>query len=111
LGVFFGCLLLCAGASPPQVIIVVLSICGAITGGILESLWPKPSSQSSEAHAQITKTQGHDISISPFRDKTAVAPSRPTIAGSKRDYECQRCGEVFAPGPIICPMCGGEQSR
>lgn len=103
LGILFGCVLLCAGASPPHVIIIVLSICGAITGGLLESLWPKPIPQPKPRSAPRQKSVDK-ISMSPFREGEAS----PSIQRGKRDsqHECQRCGEVFEPSPIVCPMCG-----
>ena len=86
LGIFFGCLLLCAGATPPHVIIVILSICGAITGGFLETLWPKN-----------------------WPETPPTTSPKPKLRTGRSEHECQRCGEVFEPGPVICPMCGGEQ--
>lgn len=107
LGIFFGCVLLCAGASPPHVIIIVLSICGAITGGLLESLWPKPVPVSKRQSATARQSGQSGNLQSPFGDQGTNA-SRPTIKHGKShaQHECQSCGEVFDPSPVICPMCG-----
>jgi hypothetical protein len=84
LGLFFGCILLCAGASPPGVILVLLATLGAFTGGILESYWPKGSFN---------------------RDPAALRAGK---LKSSTDHECRRCGEVFEPS-VVCPMCGNSQ--
>ena len=101
LGIFFGWLLLCAGAGPASVILILLSTLGAFTGGILESFWPKePSSRNA---AKSRKNAYDDISVSPFRDPRAAG--RPGIRRGQSLRECDRCGEVFEPS-ITCPMCG-----
>jgi hypothetical protein len=87
LGIFFGCILLCAGAGPPEVVIILLAIFGAVTGGLLEALWPKP--------ALIPK---------PKRVETKPQP------GNSR-HECRRCGEMFSPAPVVCPMCGHSENK
>ena len=104
LGIFFGCLLLCAGAGPASVILILLSTLGAFTGGILESFWPKEK----ESHRRPRQGRYHDISVSPFRDDRNFAPipERPTRSKSHR--ECDRCGEAFEPR-ITCPMCGHSE--
>jgi hypothetical protein len=109
LGIFFGCALLCAGASPPHLILIVLSICGAVTGGIMESLWPKPLPARDEHPPQAKKIKYHDISVSPFReDRDSTSPPARKIK-SETNHECQRCGEVFPPLPVVCPMCGHSE--
>ena len=102
LGILFGCVLLCAGASPPHVIIIILAICGAVTGGLLESLWPKqwPSTQGRKSSPY------NDISESPFREERERGGARSRSLHSESHHECRRCGEVFEPSPVICPMCG-----
>ncbi len=86
LGIFCGCILLCAGAGPPEVIIILLAIFGAFTGGLLESLWPKP--------LPIPKPTGKE-------NREQIAKTR---------HECRRCGELFTPAPIVCPMCGHAEN-
>ncbi len=87
LGIFIGCVLLCAGAKSPEVILILLSIIGAIIGGILEALWPNKVLHKS-----------HVPRTSPL--KTALS-----------NYECNRCGEIFPPDPVTCPMCGHTEKR
>ncbi len=87
LGIFIGCVLLCAGARPPEVIIILLSIVGAVIGGVLESIWPANS------------------------PRTPPAPRKIPFKAALSHHECHRCGEVFTPPPITCPMCGHTDKR
>lgn len=87
LGIFFGCLLLCAGATPPDLILMVLSICGAITGGFLEAFWPKQWPAPKPSRGKRSKQKSAGV------------------------HECRRCGEVFEPDPIVCPMCGDSENH
>jgi hypothetical protein len=109
LGIFFGLILLCAGAGPPSLVLILLAILGAITGGIIESLWPKSLRAPGKLPSGTRKY--NDISVSPFRDNPGTTAPRDKPTPPKRNHECHRCGEVFEPSPVICPMCGHSEER
>ena len=109
LGIFFGCILLCAGAGPASVILILLATFGAFTGGILESFWPKPAS-GRERRSRKSPPSGYtDISVSPFRDERDLARPRTGRVAPTSQHECDRCGELFDPF-ITCPMCGHRET-